>query len=389
VKYRPLGNTGEQVSVLSLGCMRFQDEAQAAAVVASSIEQGINYFETSCRYCNGQSEIWLGKALRGRRERVLVSTKSPPGEEGYVTADEVRRSIEASLRNLGVDCLDFYHAWRVNSPELYEACTRRGGWLDAAHRAMDEGLIRHLGITTHSTPDHVLSILEDGIFEVITVQYSLILQGYRRVVQKAREKNVGVVVMGPLGGGLLAAESPVLKQVFAPCAQVEGALRYVLCDPGVSTAASGMMRPEEVEMNSRFVEQMPEDLGLEYQGLVEGKIRAALGEEDLDLLQSAFCGGCRYCLSVCPKHLPVFAVFKPYNMAMLKARPDRAEKIVEMATKYIEECTECRKCETVCPQKLKVPEHLRRVKDHFSRLQSDDCAGHQRSSDTGIQRLRG
>ena len=78
---------------------------------------GVNYFESSCHYCEGKSEVWLGKALGDRAKDVMVSTKSPPDMEGFQSADEMRKAIDDSLRNLGVDCLDFYHAWRVNNTE--------------------------------------------------------------------------------------------------------------------------------------------------------------------------------------------------------------------------------------------------------------------------------
>ena len=302
MQYTRLGNTGKKISRLSLGCMRFQNQEQAAEVVNASLNHGINYFETSCEYCHDQGEEWLGKGLGDRRMGILVSTKSPPGEKGYMTADEVRSSIDESLRRLKVDYLDFYHAWRTNTPERYEACVRGGGWLDGAHQAMDEGLIKHLGITSHATPELLLKILDDDIFEVLTVQYSVVLQGYRDVVRRAREKGIGVVIMGPLGGGLLVQSSPLLDKVFASDRSVVGALKYVLCDPGVSSVASGMMTAAEVKDNCQSVDAMPAEMTFAYQNEIDTRIRDALGE-DYEELSSTFCQGCRYCTSVCPQGL--------------------------------------------------------------------------------------
>jgi len=113
----------------------------------------------------------------------------------------------AILENIGTDHLDFYHAWTVNNRKMYEACVRKNGWLEGVRKAMDEGVVKHVGITTHATPEYILRILDDDLFEVVTVQYSLILQGYRHVIARAHEKGLGVVLMGPLAGGLLAAPS--------------------------------------------------------------------------------------------------------------------------------------------------------------------------------------
>ncbi len=363
--YRDLGRTGLKISGLSFGCMRFPDAETAAATVRRAVELGVNYFDTSCDYCRGESETWLGEGLKGLRDKVLVSTKSPPGEEGLLTADEVRRSIDKSLQKLQTDYLDFYQAWRVNDPERYAACVRKGGWLDGVRRAMDEGLVRHLGLTSHSTPPHIISMLDDDIFEVMMVQYSIVLPGYRQAVRHARERGVGVIVMGPLGGGLLAQPSPLLEKVLAPDDPVTGAFRYVLADPGVSSIASGMTAVEEVESNCRRLDELPKDLSREYQEQVNRRINAQVHAE-LGRLEDVFCAGCRYCITACPNDLRVFDVFKPYNMVFFDAEVKNPARIAAQAAKLSEQCDACRACEEVCPQQLEIPEHLERVRDYFA-----------------------
>ena len=363
MRYREFGRTGEKISELSLGCMRFPDEETAVAIVRRSVELGINYFETSCTYCDRQSEPWLGAGLRGGRGKVLVSTKSTPYSDATKTSDGVRQSIEASLERLGVEYLDFYHAWMVNDPERYRTCTAKGGWLDGVHKATDEGLIRHVGVTGHAPPDVVKQIVDDDIFETITIQYSIILQGYRDVVRHAHEKGVGVVIMGPLAGGLLARQSPVLDHACAPLEPVESAFRYVMCDPGVSTAASGMTVLEEVEKNVAIFERMPEDLSMDYQQQINDRVNEKLPGS----LDEVFCAGCRYCISVCPESLRVFDVFTPYNMTFLGAEIADIERVAERAEKMADACTECRACEEICPQKLKIPDLLKDVRAHFAK----------------------
>ena len=362
MRYREFGKTGEKISELSLGCMRFPDEEAAAAIVRKSVELGINYFETSCRYCDGNSEAWLGKGLQGIRDRALVSTKSTPYSDATKTSDGVRQSIEASLERLGVEYLDFYHAWMVNDPDRYRICRARGGWLEGVRKAMDEGLIRHVGVTGHAPPDVVKQIIDDDIFETITIQYSIILQGYRDVVRHAHGKGVGVVIMGPLAGGLLARQSPVLDYACAPLESVESAFRYVMCDPGVSTAASGMMSVEEVEKNVAIFDRMPETMSMDYQREISDRVNQRL-EGNLD---EVFCAGCRYCISVCPESLRVFDVFTPYNMTFLGAGIADIERVAENAEKMVDKCTECRACEEICPQKLRIPDLLRQVRDHLA-----------------------
>jgi predicted aldo/keto reductase-like oxidoreductase len=365
LRYRELGDTGEKISALNLGCMRFPDEETAIQIVAKAIELGINYFETSIRYVNGNSERWLGKGLGQDRRKVMVSTKSPPIVNGEdVSADGVRRTLDESLAKLGTDYVDFYHGWSVSRPSQYKACLRKDGWFDGVYKAREEGLVRHIGITTHAPPELVMEMIDDGRWEVITVQYSLILQGYREVVEAAYEKGIGIVVMGPLAGGLLTLPSDLLKRVFTPDDQITGALKYVLCDPAVSSISSGMTSAAEVETNCAIVDAMPEDMSIADQEIIDTRLNAELGN-DLAQFEALFCSGCRYCLSVCPENIGPHNIFKAYNMVMLKGKPPNPQKVAQQAQNFLDRCVLCGECQEICPQDINVPEHLERVRDYL------------------------
>jgi predicted aldo/keto reductase-like oxidoreductase len=346
--------------------MRFPGEEEAVEIVAKAIELGINYFETSIRYVNTNSERWLGRGLGQDRRKVMVSTKSQPLVDGEgVSADGVRRTLEESLEKLGTDYVDFYHGWSVSRPPQYEACVRKGGWFDGVHKAKEEGLVKHIGITTHAPPEMIMEMIDDGRWEVITVQYSLILRGYRDVVKAAHEKGIGIVVMGPLAGGLLALPSDLLKRVFAPDDQITGALKYVLCDPAVSSVASGMTSAEEVEANCAIIDAMPEDMTIAHQETIDARLNAELGDK-LAQFESLFCGGCRYCLSVCPENIGPHNVFKAYNMVMLKGEPTNTERLLERGQAMLDRCIRCGACQEICPQDIDVPQHLERVLAYFA-----------------------
>lgn len=365
MRYREFGKTGERVSALSLGCMRFPSEETAIEVVAKAVESGINYFETSIRYVNSNSERWLGKGLGQDRNKVMVSTKSPPLVDGEgVSAAGVRRTLEESLEKLGTDHVDFYHSWSVSRPPQYEACVRKGGWFDGVYRAKEEGLVKHIGITTHAPPEMIIKMINDGRWEVITVQYSLILRGYRDVIKVAHEKGIGILVMGPLAGGLLALPSDLLKRVFTPDDQISGALKYVLCDPGVSSVASGMASAAEVEANCTIIDALPENLSIAYQETINARLNAELGA-GLAQFESFFCCGCRYCLSVCPENIGPHNIFKAYNMVMLKGEPTDPHDIAQRAQGFLDRCVRCGACREICPQDIDVPEHMEWVRDHF------------------------
>ena len=365
MRYRDFGKTGERVSMLSLGCMRFPDEQTAIEIVNEAVNQGINYFETSVGYIKGLSEKWLGKALGNRRDEVMVSTKSHTIESGNpVNANEVRRLIDGQLENLGMDYVDFYHGWSVSRPPQYEACTVKDGWYEGVLKAKNEGLIKHIGITTHAPPDMILKMIDDGRWEVITVQYSLLLQSYREIIHAAHQNGIGIMIMGPLAGGLLALPSNLLRKVFSPLDQVTGAFRYVLSDPAVSSVASGMTSAAEVINNSSLIGQLPDTLTLSYQDRVNERLYGILGE-DLSQFEAFFCGGCRYCLSVCPENIGPHNIFKAYNMVMLNGDPADKAKIAGQANNFLTRCIHCGACQEICPQDIDVPEHLVRVRDTF------------------------
>jgi predicted aldo/keto reductase-like oxidoreductase len=367
MRYRPFGQTGWDISRVSMGCMRFPDEETAVATVRRCVEKGINYFETANGY--GESEIRLGKAFKelGKdvREKVMLSSKSRPSTADDRTAgDWADELLNQSLERMQVDYLDFYHIWSINNEEQYDLCLN-DGWMDVVQKAKDAGKVRHIGITSHAPPALVERIIDEGLFEVLMVQYSLILQSYRGVIAKAHDAGMGVVLMGPLAGGLLTRPSPILPKVFAPDDQVAGALKYVLCDPGVSSAASGMTSPDDVDRNCAVVDSLPDDLDISYQDAINEKLGAALGAK-LDEFEKLLCGGCRYCAGVCPEDINPSGVFKQYNATMLGAEVDNRDKLAESAGKLREKCVLCGKCLDVCPQKIDIPEHLERVQEFFS-----------------------
>ncbi|NIR00350.1 MAG: aldo/keto reductase, partial [Gemmatimonadales bacterium] len=114
MQYRLLGRTGFKVSALGFGTMRFKmaeghvDQDLAVKVLHRAMDLGVNYFDSAVGYCRSESELTLGKALKGRREGQVVSTKYPPWGPS-VTADDCRQIIEQSLSRLDIDAIDVYH----------------------------------------------------------------------------------------------------------------------------------------------------------------------------------------------------------------------------------------------------------------------------------------
>jgi len=167
MNYRQFGNTGENISALGFGCMRFPeievdgkkqvDGQRVDEMLRTAYERGVNYFDTAPYYCNHHSEAALGHGLRPFREKVLISTKFPL--ELAKKPGDYRRQLEKSLENLGTDYIDFYHFWGIDREDFDEIILKQNLLEDAA-RAKEEGLIRHISFSFHDDPSAIKYIVD-------------------------------------------------------------------------------------------------------------------------------------------------------------------------------------------------------------------------------------
>jgi predicted aldo/keto reductase-like oxidoreductase len=370
VQYRELGKTGKKVSVISLGCMRFSDEDNALQVVKRAVELGMNYLETAPDYCWSNSEAWVGKAIKGRRDRVLISTKCHPDRDydlskggGIDTEDKLRALLEQSLTRLEVDKVDFFHVWNISTPEVFEIAVRKGGLLDGIKKAKFEGLIDHIGFTSHDTPENIRRYINTGEFECVTVQYNLLDRTNKDVITYAHQKGLGVIIMGPVGGGLLGGFSGELQRLLPKGAKstAEIALRFVISHPGVSVALSGMTSVHMVEENAAIA-SLTEPLSEAERQQVQVTL------ERYEKLAALYCTGCGYCMP-CPNHVNIPENFRYMNLYKVYGLEERAKEMYAVLGQEgsrvkglkADACLECHDCEGKCPQGIDIPERLKEV----------------------------
>jgi uncharacterized protein len=368
MQYRKFGNTGISLSALGFGSMRLPmtadgqhvDEEKAIPVLQRAYELGVNYFDTAPGYCQKESEIVVGKAIKPWRHKIFLSTKN---EVENASGADWRGRLETSLRKLDVDYVDFYHMWGVNWQTYVERIDTPNGPLTEARRARDEGLIRHISFSFHDKPDALLRLIETGHFESMTVQYNLLDRANEAGIGLARERGMGVVIMGPVGGGRLAGFSPEINRLIAGGAKSTSALalRFLLANPGVGVALSGMSSVQMVEENVATVSrQEPLSDGERQQ------IAAALDE--IKQLADLYCTGCGYCLP-CPNDVSIPKNFEYMNYHRLYGLRDFAEQAYGNLGKPGEwikgqpasACLECGECEPKCPQKIPIVAQLKEV----------------------------
>ncbi len=239
-----LGNTEIELSRLALGGFHQVEISSEIVkrVVDAYLEVGGNYIETARGYGGGASEVKLGMALEGRRDQVVLCSKS-----GKVKGDEIREDLEISLKNLRTDHLDFYFLHGVGSSGQIDAICKEGGALEALLKAKDEGLIRGIGLSSHRPPVY-LEAIERLPLSLILIWSNFLEDMYLPMIREeifpaAKEKGVGITAMKPLADGYLYRS-------------VRPALRYAL-GSGADVLVCGMNSPRHVYEAAEAVCQGP------------------------------------------------------------------------------------------------------------------------------------
>lgn len=358
MRYRPFGKTGWQVSALSFGCMRLQDDPDLnKELISTAIDRGVNYFESTRYYLGGTCQHRTAPGLVGKTGGVIVSGKERinPDQTAYL----FRKEIERQLEILGLSHFKFFQVgwfhWG-NMPHLL----KQGGVLDAIRQAKAEGLVQCVGFTGHDSPENFIKCIETGLFDSLTVPYNLINRSYEPTIKRAGQLGVGVVAMCPVAGGVLACESSRLKEALQmDLPTTEMALRFVLSNPDVSTACSGMNTMAQLDENVRTAYNFDPAAGADFGTMCEGldRLRAELGDK--------FCTGCRYCMP-CPEGIDIPRYMDLYRQWKAFGLEDSVRNSVRRvpAEKSLTRCTKCGACTTACPNDLAVPDML----DELSRL---------------------
>lgn len=367
MQYRKFGNTGVQISALGFGAMRLPtvevngktvfDHEEGIKIIHRAMDKGVNYFDTAPYYCEGESEIIVGKALKGRRDSVYVSTKNPIEN---ASGDDWRKRLESSLSKLDVSCIDFYHMWGISWEKFVTSIDVPSGPMEAALKAKEEGLIKHISFSFHDKSENLFKLIDTGYFETLLCQYNLMDTSNESAMAHAMTKGMGVVVMGPVGGGRLGSPSPAIANLLPGKVKSspEIALRFVLSNPAVSCALSGMGSLAMVEENTA-VASNEDTLSKEEFAAVK------ISMEENKKLEGLYCTGCNYCMP-CPAGVNIPLNFQIMNYHRVYQLTDYAKDqykqigtVDHMKGEKASACVECGLCEEKCPQKLEIRRQLK------------------------------
>jgi len=345
-----LGRTNIPVSAVGLGGIQFSKipKREVAQVIGTAREEGINFLETAHGYFDSEEKI--GAAIAKKREGLVLASKSGP-RDGKTFSEH----LDDSLRRLRTDMIDVYQLHGVDDLEALNKAMGKRGAVRAAERAIKDGKIRSLGITSHSL-DVCLHVLKEDLFDTIQYPISLINTEVPRsgLLGLARRRNVGLIAMKPLGGGRLN--------------NARLALGYIYRHPRVVPVV-GVETPEQVRELARIASRPPKLGQKDYEKI--RRLRKTVG--------TTFCRACRYC-EPCPQGITIYrAMYFPVYISQMGVKAQLGKGVPEWLEK-VEECTECRQCEKRCPFHLEIVKGIRQSLEQARRLAAGGSARQEKAA---------
>lgn len=381
MQYRKMAKTGDDLSALGFGCMRLAqkrgtpgsgriDEKRATRQIREAIDEGINYIDTASTYHLGNCEPFLGRALAdGYREKVKLATKLL--HLLIKSREAMDNMLNSQLTKLNTTHIDYYlmHTLDGDSWQTMAAM----GACEFLDQARADGRIVNPGFSFHGKSEDFTEIVDAYDWAFCQIQYNFLdkeNQAGQEGLKYAAEKGLGVIVMEPLRGGLLARKPPKeierlweeAEQRYSPA---EWALRWIWDHPEVTVVLSGMNEEQHIKENIRVAnEALPASLSDDEQKLIQRV------EEQYRSLMKAGCTGCRYCLP-CPNGVDIPTCFESINDLMMyghKGWSDLfylARVVLGDRPGLASQCDECGECEEKCPQDLPIQDLLKDVVAEF------------------------
>lgn len=333
-----LGRTGIVTNKNGFGALPIQriSESEAVHLLQRAYENGITFFDTARAYSD--SEEKLGKAFKGLRSNIFISTKTTSK-----TADGFWTDLETSLKNLQTDYVDIL---QFHTPPFCPKAGGEDGLYDAALKAKEQGKIRFIGLTNHNYQVAEEAIASD-LYDTIQFPFNyLSTEIETNMVKHCEEKNLGFIAMKALSGGLLN--------------HADACYAYLNQFPNV-LPIWGMQKESELDEFISFMKQEP---------VLDDKITSVI-EKDREQLIGEFCRSCGYCMP-CPMGIKINNCAR-ISLLLRRARPkDWLTEEWQAEMKKIETCIHCNQCMGKCPYHLNTPELLQKNLEDYKKVLSGE-----------------
>lgn len=366
---------GDRLSGLGFGTMRLPllangevDISQTEKMVELAFSGGINYFDTAWPYHSCKSEIIIGNILKNYPRESFYLADKFPGHQIMAQYD-AKTIFETQLRKCSVEYFDYYLLHNVYEKSFETYIDSRWGILDYLIEQKRNGRIRHLGMSTHGSPDTIKRFLTEHVQEIDFVQIQLnyvdwTLQNAKEVVRFLKEMGKGIWVMEPLRGGKLCHMDDELKnemnRLEPERSETELAFRWLQGIDGVKMILSGMSDLSQMKENLRYFENR-QKLSPESEALL-----LSIADKWKNAIP---CTGCRYCCDGCPAGLDIPHMISSYN-SMSFGKAINSVMWIEMLPDNDKPsaCLNCGQCTAMCPQKIDVPSILKKLDEQIAQV---------------------
>ena len=366
VTRRKYKKTDLTVPLLGYGMMRLPqkngkiDREEAQKLVDTAMAAGLNYFDTAQPYHNGESQQFLGEAMKKYdRKSYMIATKLPLWSLRSLA--EAETTFKGQLEACKTDYFDFYlmHAFNANSFRTFENLKL----YDYFKKQKEEGKIKLLGFSFHDSPEVLETIVNAHEWDFCQIQLNFVdwdAQNAKRMYEFLTWKDIPVIIMEPLQGGKLATLTPaaveVLRKADPKASAAKWAFRYAASLPNVLTVLSGMTTMEVLKENIETF--------TDFKPLTDAERKVLDEARDVYLGVSKSrvpCTTCRYCVNECPVKIEIPAVFTAWNDFCEKKDEAAFKEAYNKLAVKASACIGCRRCVRRCPQQIDIPTELRKI----------------------------
>lgn len=375
MEMRQYRDTDVKVSLLGMGCMRLPkvdpekediDYEKAQEIIDYAYANGVNYFDTAYGYHGGQSELFVGQALKKYpRESFFLASKMPiwcVKEKG-----DVERIFNEQLQRCQTDYFDFYLFHSQNAAN-FQKCQEFGVY-EFLSQMKAEGKIRRLGFSFHDTPEVLRHICDTYPWDFAQIQLNYLdweMQDAKTQYQILNDREIPVIVMEPVRGGALASPCEAADILFReerPDKSVASwAIRFAASLPGVLTVLSGMSNMEQVRDNVDTMTRF-EPLTDREREVINEALEAYRKKDTVP------CTGCRYCMD-CPFGVDIPKMFSLYNHYVLDRDGEDYLEAYEAQpeSERADQCQACGACMEKCPQHIRIPDQMVTIRETVEKI---------------------
>ncbi len=375
MEMRQYRDTDVKVSLLGMGCMRLPkvdpekediDYEKAQEIIDYAYANGVNYFDTAYGYHGGQSELFVGQALKKYpRESFFLASKMPiwcVKEKG-----DVERIFNEQLQRCQTDYFDFYLFHSQNAAN-FQKCQEFGVY-EFLSQMKAEGKIRRLGFSFHDTPEVLRHICDTYPWDFAQIQLNYLdweMQDAKTQYQILNDREIPVIVMEPVRGGALASPCEAADILFReerPDKSVASwAIRFAASLPGVLTVLSGMSNMEQVRDNVDTMARF-EPLTDREREVIDEALEAYRKKDTVP------CTGCRYCMD-CPFGVDIPKMFSLYNHYVLDRDGEDYLEAYEAQpeSERADQCQACGACMEKCPQHIRIPDQMVTIRETVEKI---------------------